>query len=415
MNRTDDIKNAINAVTSDSASPSHDSFGRIRVSETVTIFDNKFLFDKLPDIWDEEIIGAATSVHSVANAQVLMSTDTSGQAVIRQTRMRFNYQSGKSHLIMMTGVLSVEANITKRIGYFTSSTTSPYTANFDGIYFEADGSTVNCCIAKTGTINSIPKSSWNLDKLDGNGPSGVTIDFSKTQIFIIDFQWLGVGTVRFGFSINGEIIYVHEVMHSNILTSVYMSSPNQAVRYEIRQTGAGTGSLQQICSTVMSEGGNQKFGKNACLSTNNSYVSVPQTNEQYAVLGIRLKSGYEHANITPQNIQFVGASDLMFRWMLCLNPHVSGNLTFNSIHNSFVDGFISSDGPHPILSSGTVLQTGYGGSPWSALPANNIDANYNENVRIGVGISGVKDTLYLVVSPFSGSTVTAAMNFKQTI
>lgn len=412
MNRIDDIKNAINSVASDSSSPSHDSFGRIRVSETVSIFDSKFLFDKLPHIWDEEIIGGATSVHSSSDAQVLMSTAASGQAVIRQTRMHFNYQTGKSHLIMMTGVLSIENNVTKRIGYFTSSATSPYTANFDGLYFESDGSTINCCVAKTGTINSIAKSAWNLDKLDGNGPSGLTIDFSKTQIFVIDFQWLGVGSARFGFVINGETIYVHEFVHSNILTSVYMSSPNQAVRYEIRQTGTGTGSLQQICSTVITEGGSQKFGVSGCLSNNNISVSTPQINGQYGILGIRLKSGYEHANISLEKLQIFSADDL--RWMLCLNPHVSGTLNFNSINNTFVEGFVGTNSAI-LLNSGTVLQQGYGASTFKGAILSESDFNYSENIRIGVGISGVRDTIFLVVSPFAASSAYAALNFRQTI
>jgi len=415
--RYNDIRSGLDSIIHSSYNPSNDTFGRLRVSENVTLFDSKFLADKLPIVWDEEIIGGATSVHSSTNAQIVMSTTSNNDAVIRQTKMRFNYQPGKSQLILLTGLLSIESNITKRIGYFSSSSTSPYSASRDGLYFESDGTTVNVCIAKNGTINSVSQSSWNLDKLDGTGESKVYIDFTKVQIFVIDFQWLGVGNVRFGFMIDGQIVYVHKFQHANSATSVYISSPNQPLRYEIRQSGVGSGSLQQICSTVMSEGGYQKFAVNVSHSNDNNYVSMPTARVQCGVLGVRLKPGYENTNLVPFSLQMSNSVNL--KWMLALNPTLDGTVTFNSIPNTCLEGAICSSG-NTLVSSGIVLQAGYAGASFYSAAGNDINVNFTESVKLGVGISGVKDTLFVIVSPLADMQIGAsqfagALNFKQLI
>ena len=72
-------------------------------------------------------------------------------------------------------------------------------------------------------------------------------------------QWLGVGRVRVGFNINGVIYYAHYFNNANNLGSVYMSTPNLPVRYEVSSTG-GSVTLDQICCTVQSEGGNSQMG-----------------------------------------------------------------------------------------------------------------------------------------------------------
>ena len=154
----------------------------------------------------------------------------------------------------MTGVLGAQkSGVRSRIGYFDAN---------DGVYFEMDGTagiSVNVRSSASGSpVNtSIPQASWNFDKMDGTGPSGVVLDFSKTQIFAIDFQWLGVGRVRFGFFANGVLIICHQVYNSNVITSPYMNTANLPMRAEIFNTGAaGTATtMKQVCMTAISEGG----------------------------------------------------------------------------------------------------------------------------------------------------------------
>ena len=90
----------------------------------------------------------------------------------------------------------------------------------------------NLTISKT-IDTKIPQSQWNLDKLDGTGPSGYTIDLTKMQMFYIDFSWYGAGFVRWGFrTTDGNVTYVHKLQNNNVNAEAYMRSGNLPGRYE---------------------------------------------------------------------------------------------------------------------------------------------------------------------------------------
>jgi len=196
--------------------PAVDAFARLRISEPLTIFDSKQLHDKQPLFWDEELGGSATSTHVPADSDVEMTvTANAADYVIRQTKQRFNYQPGKSQLVLMTFQSPQVAGITGRVGLFDDDGTGNNLTPNNGIFFESDGD-VSWNIAKDGTIEeTVTQANWNVDKMDGTGKSGITLDLTGCQILVIDFEWLGVGRVRVGFVIDGLIYYVHNFNHAN--------------------------------------------------------------------------------------------------------------------------------------------------------------------------------------------------------
>jgi hypothetical protein len=228
-----------------------DAFARLRISDPKTIFDSKQLHDKLPLFWDEELSGSATSVHVSADAMTDMSvTASASDFVIRQTKMRFNYQPGKSQLCILTASqMDNQTGVTKRIGLFTDDGTGNNLTPNNGIFFSSDGTNISWNIAKDGSVTeTVNRASWD-DPMDGTGSSGLDIQFDKSLIYFIDFSWLGVGSVRVGFIID-EVMYIaHIFRHSNISNAVYMSTPNLPLRYDIQSDGTGAGSMDHICST----------------------------------------------------------------------------------------------------------------------------------------------------------------------
>ena len=236
-----------------------DAFGRSRVSTPTIQFDSKQLFDNRSIFWATSTATGATTTYSSNRASTtLNATATAGSTAIRQTKRRFNYSAGRSLQIMETFVMgATPAGMTKRVGYYDG---------YNGIYFENSGGTLNIVIRSnvTGTPTNtvIPQSSWNVDKLDGTGSSGITLDTTKVQLLVIDFEWLGTGRVRIGFDIDGKIRYAHQFLNANNLTSVYMSSPNLPCRYEITNVSSASAStLEHICTSVISEGSIQPEGQ----------------------------------------------------------------------------------------------------------------------------------------------------------
>lgn len=381
-----------------------DAFGRWRVSNPTTIFDSKQLYDNSPLFWDEEIVnsGSTTATHSTTDASVTMTVGAaSGDYVIRQTKMRFNYQPGKSQRILCTFVLGTAVtNVSKKIGYYNTSIASPYTANIDGLYLSQDGSTQYLVQAKNGTETAVAQSSWNIDSFDGTGPSAVTLDWTKAQIMFIDFEWLGVGRVRMGFVVDGKIYYAHEFNNANSVASVYMSSPNNSIRYEIRSAG-GTASMQHICSSVESEGGQQDLGVVRRTSTAGTHVDMATEDVLYAIVGIRLKN--THLSLTVQVLNtsiLLATATSEAEWVLLYNPTVAGTFTYSDITNSGVQRALGATAN--TVTGGTEIG---GEFITSGSKISNATGSVIDNVlRLGAAIDGTRDEIVLAARPIAGAS-----------
>lgn len=249
--RIDESRNAISI-----GGTSADAFGRLRSSMPYTVFDSQNRYAK-NELFDESTTtGGAVNYLTNESTVELTTTTASGSKVVRESKRVFPYQPGKSLLVMNTFVMgAAQANMRCRVGYFSTQ---------NGVFFERDGTTLNVARRSyvTGSVvdTAVAQANWNGDKLDGTGESGFTLDTTKAQIFWQDFEWLGVGSVRCGFVINGKFIVCHTFNHANVATSVYMTTAILPVRYEIENIAAtaSTGSLKQICSTVISEGGYER-------------------------------------------------------------------------------------------------------------------------------------------------------------
>ena len=95
------------------------------------------------------------------------------------------------------------------------------------------GTTDNYVVVSKTQETRIPQSAFNIDKLDGTGPSGYNIDLSKMQMWYIDYTWYGAGFVRWGVrGTNGDVIYCHKLPNNNVNSEAHMRSGNLPARYE---------------------------------------------------------------------------------------------------------------------------------------------------------------------------------------
>lgn len=267
-----------------------DAFNRIRVSNPLTLFDSSHRY-RDNNLWTSLVVGTGSTVGFVtAQGLVDLTVGVGSTArVIRETTKVFSYQPGKSLEVLNTFIMNPKkSNLRQRVGYFGDN---------NGIYFEVDGNTLNFVERSlvTGTVTEtiIPQSEWLYDKLDGNGPSGYTLDISQAQIFWMDIEWLGVGTVRVGFVIDGQFIHCHSFHHANRIKSTYITTASLPLRLEITNTGITTSSstLKQVCSTVISEGGYELRGLQQAISTPiTSPVTLTNAGTFYNLISIRLKS-----------------------------------------------------------------------------------------------------------------------------
>jgi hypothetical protein len=266
-----------------------DSFGRLRVSEPFTLFDSSHRY-RDNGLWSTYTSGTASATFNASQGLMDLTIGTANNdEIIRETTKVFSYQPGKSLLVMNTFVMNdAKTNLRQRIGYYGDD---------NGIYVELYGNALSLVERSfvTGAVTETPvaQADWNGDKLDGTGLSGLTLDMSKAQIFWMDIEWLGVGTVRLGFIINGQFILCHSFHHANLITSTYITTASLPLRYEIKNIGVTSSSstLKQVCSTVLSEGGYELRGAQQAVGTAvTSPFRLTTAGTFYPVVTLRLKS-----------------------------------------------------------------------------------------------------------------------------
>lgn len=270
----------------------YDAFGRIKVSEPFTLTDFTSVFPANPLNTSTKTEGGATLVHS-SGKHTLTVSNSSDRAVL-QSRTLSRYQPGKSLLTMMTGIINAGSNSnssSSRIGFFN---------NDNGLFFEYSSGLMKVVLRDRGTDTAVTQSNWNLDNCLGANRLPY-IDFTKAQIFVITFEYLGVGLIEFGLVFNGQTYPVHRISNLNALTSgPYMASANLPYRYELLSTG-GSATMIISCATVLSEGGYEASGTPLSIDNDTTTISVSTT--ETPLLGLRLNSAYR------QNLlQIVGAS-----------------------------------------------------------------------------------------------------------
>lgn len=394
-----------------------DAQSRWRVSNPETIFASKQLYDNQSLFWDDQqISGAGTSSTFLTNqaaSQLNVTLNTPGVRV-RQTFRRFNYQTGKSQFVSMSGVLVAEGGVgsaqsNRKIGMFDG---------YNGLFFGMNGTTLGVAVrtntSGTPATNFISQSNWNLDTLDGTGgqnnATGIKIDVSKSQLFVIDFQWGGAGRVRFGFYINGRIIYCHQLLNANLSTQVYMSIPNLPIRYEIESVGGGaatTASLIHMSSSVTTEGGQAEVGYPLAVDRGTTSLTTGADTNMYALLVIQLQPGKTYSTIFPQllNIASISGGSGSFLYGLLLNPTISGSLSYTTLANSAVQYAIPSSSNTITPGTGTKLASAFDFVN-KAVSTPSAFLQLATELTIGVSIAGVSDTIVIFAQPTTANAVT---------
>lgn len=85
----------------------------------------------------------------------------------------------------------------------------------------------------------VPQSQWNIDKLDGTGPSGYNLIPQRMQMIGIQYSWYAAGFIEFMLrGADGKFVFLHRIRNSNINFEAYMRTANLPVRYEVENRSA---------------------------------------------------------------------------------------------------------------------------------------------------------------------------------
>ena len=320
-------------VTTGAGSGGYDAFGRSRISEPFTLADYSHQYGLNEEILTKKVGAASTVEHLRNKASVSLVVGTGNtHYVVHQTRMYHHYMPGKSQFALSSfNFQGPRENTVKRTGYYDDK---------NGVFVQLSGDNTVSIVKRdnvAGVVTDlvVNQSDWNLDKLDGTTQSGIGLTFTATQLFATDFQWLGVGRIRCGFVVGGSLIYCHEFNHSNVEENVYWSHPSLPIRCEVRNTDTAVGitSMQQICSTVLSEGGYEESGIEFAVGSTSpvlieGFANAPD--HRKCIAAIRLKNTFNSypnrsvVRLTDLQILSLSASCKWSIYRLPNNASVSG-------------------------------------------------------------------------------------------
>jgi len=346
-----------------------DAFGRMRMSTPLTLFDSTHRY-RDNNLWFTSNTTGATYTHSTNQGLVNLNLPTTANAeIIRETTKVFAYQPGKSLFVLNTFVPAApKPNLRQRIGYFGAQ---------NGVYYEMDGA--NSYFVERSFVTGelvetrIAQADWNADNLlgptvndvvnhgvPGPCPSNILLDHSKAQIFWMDIEWLGLGTVRCGFVIDGKLIHCHSFHHANRIASTYITTASLPLRYEIKNTAAtaNNSTLGQVCSTVISEGGYELRGLQQAIGIP---INTPRTlgtaGTFYPVIGLRLKASPDRldAIVILTALSVMPISTGAYNWQV----RASGTINGGSWDDAGVDSAVQYNITGTSQSGGRILASGF--------------------------------------------------------
>lgn len=382
-----------------------DAFGRQRVSSPFTLFDSSHRY-RDNGLWSTSNTSGTTYTHSQNEGLIHLNLPTTANAeIIRETTKVFSYQPGKSLLVLNTFVPATpKDNLRQRIGYFGAN---------NGIYYELAGNTAYFVERSyvSGDLVETRKeqSEWNINKLP-------TLDKSKAQILWTDIEWLGLGTVRCGFVIDGKFIHCHSFHHANLIESTYITTASLPIRYEIKNTGttASSSTMKQVCSTVISEGGYELRGLQQAIGIPiNSPRTLGTAGTFYPVIGLRLKTSPNQldAIVILTALSVMPISTGAYNWQIRSNGAITGGTWTSAGDDSAVEYNITgtSESGGKILASGYFSASNQGTTQIDILKEALFKFQLERN-----GLTGTPFEIVLVVASNSADdTVVASIDWEE--
>lgn len=382
--------------------PNLDAFSRLRVSNPEGIFDAQFTYNLKPLQFESITNGSgATVTHDSTNRCALMtfsSTPTGGKAFMQSYEYN-RYEPGRSQIGFITfNFIETMANTLKFAGMSDGT---------NGIELQQSGTTVQLVIY-SGTANgnqTVAQASWNIDKLNGTGPSGLTLDLTKTQILVIDYQALYVGRVRVGFDIGGQVVYCHQFVHANLVATPYIQYASLPVRCGMTCTGTVSTTMRFICSSVLSE--NSQGLASGIHNTVIGSVTAGNGTDTH-ILSVRPKTTFNsltnRTKIDLVDLNFLVTGNSPIIWKLVVGQAISGTTTFadvNTTHSSmeYNTAGTASGSPYLVLDSGFVAS--------SSQNKGNVENTLSARVPITLDAAGavrLNGTLSVLVQGVGGTS-----------
>lgn len=339
-------------------SPQISPFGQLMTTDSTTVGSHAFVYG-LGDEFYTNISGGGSVTWSSDDSAALLTCGTANADIAQiTTNMYHTYRPGNGLLIEMSVVIgdTGKANCRRRWGFFD---------NNNGLFWELDGTSLYTVVRSksSGSVidTRVAQANFSDNRLDGSDTQGFELDVSKTNIYWIDFQWLGSGRINFGvFRNTGDRILAHQVQNSNINTRTFMQTGTLPLRFEQYNTAltGSTSEMKSICSTVKSTGVQTYLSKYFSNNTP-TRVSVAQSDGEVPLISIRPQTTFggrpNHVASVIDSVIVDNSGDKSLIIRLRKNATLGGGTAWS---NNSTTSSAEVDTSSTTISGGSVLRTG---------------------------------------------------------
>lgn len=388
-----------------------DPFGWLRTGSRTVAFEYSGRYDQGLLLWDHSLSGTgAITFDSLTGGNTLSTGGTaSGAKAIRQTHEYHLYLPGRGRLSVSGFIFGTAAtNLRRRHGLFEANSGAFLEQISTGIRLvtrsDVSGSVVD---------TAIEQADWNIDKLDGTGISGYTIDVTKANALVIDNVGYNGARIRFGFLLGGRIVYAHEINNLNAITSFAIGTYDLPIRYEIENTGvtSGTNTMKASSCVVYNEdGGSVESGYQF---TANNGTTTKAVVARSPVLSIQPKATF--GGLTNRSHSLLKKFDFLVKTNDILFEIVrNGTLTGAAFASVSANSVMNYDTTASAITGGEILQSGYGPAGFGSNTQGSASEFLGRLVLTNDFAGTTPDILSLVATPMAGTaTVSSAMAWEE--
>lgn len=391
------------------------SYGDLKVLQEYIVGVYEHSIDGYDDLFYTDTLSGGTSTYDATKSRVVLAVTSDNYSKSCRTTNRYHYyQPGTS----MLNIFSVscgdtgKANNRRQWGIFSDEY---------GLFFELSGTTLNVVQRSntTGTVidDRISQDSWNLDKLNGSGRTGVFLNVTENSQYFISLNW-PAGQVIFGiFDAELGRVPCHKIRNSGISAYPIIKHASLPVRFCNENIGLTSGSseLSEIMAAVKCENQNPqytfwRFGDLNCVgktvTTNTPILSVRPK--------VLLDSGkHNHINSYPETLSVYSSGASI---KIQIVSHDGNILTGETWSLNSIGGPLEADSGATLIDTGSdeywIMNTIY----VKKDEALNFDlSRYFELNDEGILLAGdlaTQNSITFVGTTLDGSSATVSMDFS---
>lgn len=339
------VVNSINAVYTNI-----DAFGNLATTSITPVLQLQFPYNINTDLATTSVTGSGSVTHSVPFAVCSTTATTSSSAALR-SKDSLHYGPGQGGLCMFTAIFTLgRADSVQEIGLGDET---------NALLFTYNGSSFAINRRSNGSDNYINQSSWNVDIMDGTGPSRMVLDPTKGNVYKIQYQWLGFGAINFFIEnqATGKFQLVHTIKYTNQYTTTTILNPSMPYRMYVANTSNNTNIVLKSGSCGLFVEGN-RTDNNIINSIYNSKSSITT---RLNIIDIKVNTTFNsitnRKTVKLRKICIANTSNSNGIFYLTLNPTLGGSPSYTDINTN--TSVVSYDTAGTTISNGKEILTVY--------------------------------------------------------